>query len=98
MLSAPNYENIIIDVVGTKKNVGLIQLNRPKALNALCKPLFVEIGKAVKDFDSNDSIAAIIITGKVTLWHCTEMEVHSESSTVTIMESADELFGIIPAY
>ncbi|XP_049868839.1 probable enoyl-CoA hydratase, mitochondrial [Pectinophora gossypiella] len=61
--AAPSYENIKIDVVGTKKNVGLIQLNRPKALNALCKPLFVELGKAVVDFDADDSIAAIIITG-----------------------------------
>ncbi|XP_059059141.1 probable enoyl-CoA hydratase, mitochondrial [Achroia grisella] len=61
--AAPAYENIKIDVVGSKKNVGLIQLNRPKALNALCKPLFVELGKAVVDFDNDNSIAAIIITG-----------------------------------
>ncbi|KAJ2939199.1 hypothetical protein O0L34_g8513 [Tuta absoluta] len=61
--AAPAYENILIDVVGSKKNVGLIQLNRPKALNALCKPLFVELGKAVMDFDKDESIKAIIITG-----------------------------------
>lgn len=60
---APQYENIKVDVVGSKKNVGLIQLNRPKALNALCKPLFVELGKAVNEFDADQSIAAIIITG-----------------------------------
>ncbi|KAJ8727919.1 hypothetical protein PYW08_016304 [Mythimna loreyi] len=57
------YENIKTDVVGTKKNVGLIQLNRPKALNALCGPLFVELGQAVRDFDADEKIAAIIITG-----------------------------------
>lgn len=62
--TAPTYENIKVDVVGAKKNVGIIQLNRPKALNALCKPLFEEIGKAVKDFDADTSISAIIITGK----------------------------------
>ncbi|GBP84110.1 Enoyl-CoA hydratase, mitochondrial [Eumeta japonica] len=61
--AAPNYENIKIDVVGSKKNVGLIQLNRPKALNALCKPLIEEVGKAVKDFDADDKIAGIILTG-----------------------------------
>lgn len=61
--AAPTYENIKIDVVGTKKNVGIIQLNRPKALNALCGPLFKELGKAVQDFDADESIAAIIITG-----------------------------------
>nr|CBH09259.1 putative enoyl-CoA hydratase precursor [Heliconius melpomene]CBH09263.1 putative enoyl-CoA hydratase [Heliconius melpomene] len=61
--SAPQYENIKIDVVGQKKNVGLIQLNRPKALNALCNALFKELGAAVKDFDADEKIAAIIITG-----------------------------------
>nr|XP_021192675.2 probable enoyl-CoA hydratase, mitochondrial isoform X6 [Helicoverpa armigera] len=61
--TGPAYENIKIDVVGTKKNVGLIQLNRPKALNALCGPLFVELGQAVRDFDADNKIAAIIITG-----------------------------------
>ncbi|CAH2106702.1 unnamed protein product [Euphydryas editha] len=61
--TAPEYENIKIDVVGAKKNVGLIQLNRPKALNALCNALFKELRKAVKDFDADDKIAAIIITG-----------------------------------
>lgn len=63
LTTAPAYENIKTEVVGSKKNVGLIQLHRPKALNALCKPLFVELGKAVLDFDADDSIAAIIITG-----------------------------------
>ena len=61
--TAPVYENIKIDVVGAKKNVGLIQLNRPKALNALCKPLFLELGKAVNDFDADPTIAAIVLTG-----------------------------------
>ncbi|XP_026333027.1 enoyl-CoA hydratase, mitochondrial-like [Hyposmocoma kahamanoa] len=61
--AAPTYENIKINVVGSKKNVGLIQLNRPKALNALCMPLFIELGKAVKDFDADGTISAIIITG-----------------------------------
>lgn len=33
-------------------------------MNALCNALFKEIGKAVKDFDADEKIAAIIITGK----------------------------------
>nr|XP_049699632.1 enoyl-CoA hydratase, mitochondrial isoform X2 [Helicoverpa armigera]XP_049699633.1 enoyl-CoA hydratase, mitochondrial isoform X3 [Helicoverpa armigera]XP_049699634.1 enoyl-CoA hydratase, mitochondrial isoform X4 [Helicoverpa armigera] len=61
--TGPAYENIKVEVVGAKKNVGLIQLNRPKALNALCGPLFVEVGQAVKDFETDDKIAAIVITG-----------------------------------
>lgn len=29
--------------VGVKKNVGLIEFNRPKALNALCDQLMTEV-------------------------------------------------------
>jgi len=46
-----------------KKNVGFIQLNRPKALNALCDALMKELGKAVKDFDNDEKIGAIVLTG-----------------------------------
>ncbi|XP_026490813.2 probable enoyl-CoA hydratase, mitochondrial [Vanessa tameamea] len=61
--TAPEYENIKVDIVGAKKNVGLIQLNRPKALNALCNALFKELGKVVIDFDADEKISAIVITG-----------------------------------
>lgn len=41
--SGSTHEFIKVDVVGTKKNVGLITLNRPKALNALCTGLMDEV-------------------------------------------------------
>ncbi|XP_015607894.1 probable enoyl-CoA hydratase, mitochondrial [Cephus cinctus] len=59
----PNYEHIKIEPVGEKKNVGLITLNRPKALNALCDKLMVEINDAISKFDANESIGAVVITG-----------------------------------
>ena len=37
------YEYILVE---TRGPVGLITLNRPKALNALCAGLIVELGKA----------------------------------------------------
>ena len=54
------YENIIAEKKG---NVGLITLNRPKALNALCAALIDDIGAALDDFESDDNIRAIVITG-----------------------------------
>jgi enoyl-CoA hydratase len=51
------------DVVGEKKNVGLITLNRPKALNALNKGLMSEVARALGEFESDKSIGAIVITG-----------------------------------
>lgn len=61
--SAASYEYIKVDKVGANKNVGLITLNRPKALNALCNGLMIEVSKIINEFDNDDSIGAIIITG-----------------------------------
>lgn len=58
-----NYEYIKVETVGEKKNVGLITLNRPKALNALCDKLMTEVTDAVSKFDNNDGIGAIVLTG-----------------------------------
>ncbi len=46
-----------------EKGVGQITLNRPEAYNALCTPLLDEVSSAIKDFDSDDSIGAIVLTG-----------------------------------
>jgi enoyl-CoA hydratase len=54
------YENIIVE---TKGHVGLITLNRPKALNALSSPLIAELGRALDGFEADDEIGAIVITG-----------------------------------
>jgi len=43
--------------------VGLIELNRPKALNALCEELIAELNIVTKDMDQDDSVGAIVITG-----------------------------------
>jgi len=54
------YNNIIVE---TRENVGLITLNRPKALNALNKETQEEIIAAAQAFDADEAIGAIVITG-----------------------------------
>ncbi|MEQ8364108.1 MAG: enoyl-CoA hydratase-related protein [Cyclobacteriaceae bacterium] len=44
-------------------NVALIELNRPKELNALNPQLMQEMRDALLDLDKNDNVRAIIITG-----------------------------------
>jgi len=61
--STPSYEYIKVDTVGTNNRVGLVQLNRPKALNALCIGLMAEVIQAMKEFDKNPTIGAVVITG-----------------------------------
>jgi len=60
MEPAVNYENILVTTQG---RVGLITLNRPKALNALNDALMDELGTALRLFDADDGIGAIVITG-----------------------------------
>jgi len=43
--------------------VGLIRLNRPHALNALCDQLMAELGAQLLAFDADEAIGAIVITG-----------------------------------
>ena len=50
-------------LVETHGKTGLIRLNRPQALNALCDQLMIELGTALRAFDKDPAIAAIIITG-----------------------------------
>jgi len=54
------YEHIIVEKRG---RVGLITLNRPKALNALCSPLIAELGEAIDAFEADDEIGAMVLTG-----------------------------------
>lgn len=54
------YETIITE---TRGKVGLITLNRPKALNALNSEVLADIVAAVKAFDADESVGAMVVTG-----------------------------------
>jgi enoyl-CoA hydratase len=60
-MSTTNYENIEVRVEGGK--VGIVTLNRPKALNALNDALMTELGQALKAFDADEDIGCMIVTG-----------------------------------
>ncbi len=55
-----SYENILVEMHG---KVGLIQLNRPKALNALNDQLMDELGEALSKFDADENVGCIVLTG-----------------------------------
>ena len=56
-----SYQNIIVERTDTK--VGLIRLNRPKALNALSPELMAELSPALIQFDADPGVGCIVITG-----------------------------------
>jgi enoyl-CoA hydratase len=55
-----SYENILVESRG---RVGLVTLNRPKALNALSPALMNELTQALETFEADDGIGCIVITG-----------------------------------
>ncbi|RKP38305.1 enoyl-CoA hydratase/carnithine racemase [Dimargaris cristalligena] len=54
------YQHLLVE---SRNQVGLVTLNRPKALNALCSDLFTELNEALAKFDNDDGIGAIVLTG-----------------------------------
>ncbi|KAF5320746.1 hypothetical protein D9619_001360 [Psilocybe cf. subviscida] len=59
--SQKSYEYILVS--RPEPSVVLVTLNRPKALNALCSPLFQELNEALKEADEDDSVGAMVLTG-----------------------------------
>jgi len=55
-----SYSSILIETI---ESVGLIRLNRPKALNALNKTVMSEVVDALRNFDDDERIKTIVITG-----------------------------------
>lgn len=54
------YQNVLVETHG---RVGLIRLNRPKALNALNDQLMDELGDALVKFDADEQIGCIVVSG-----------------------------------
>ena len=54
------YETILVE---TRGKVGLVTLNRPKALNALNSAVMEEVVAALQAFEADEAIGAIVLTG-----------------------------------
>jgi enoyl-CoA hydratase len=54
------FEHIVVSIQGP---VALLQLNRPKVLNALNSALMIELGQALDELDANEAVRCLIIHG-----------------------------------
>lgn len=54
------YENILVE---TRGGVGLITLNRPKALNALNSGLMTDLAAAIDAFEADPTVLCMVLTG-----------------------------------
>lgn len=56
-----DYKNILVT---SKNDIGWITMNRPQAMNALNNETIYELERIFIDFNNNDKVKAIIITGE----------------------------------
>ena len=80
-----SYENILTSVDG---RVAVIQLNRPKALNALNSALMDELTSALATFDKDDNIGCMVVTGNERSFAAgADIKEMSNASVVDMMNS-----------
>jgi enoyl-CoA hydratase len=58
-----DFENLLVDRLGTDDRLGRITLNRPEKLNALSGDLYRELDHALHDLEADSSCRVIILRG-----------------------------------
>jgi enoyl-CoA hydratase len=77
------YKNILATVEG---EIGIATLNRPNVLNALSHDLMDELVTALEEFDRNEAVKVIILTGSEKAFAAgADIKEMSEETTVSIM-------------
>ncbi len=54
------FENLLVEKRGA---IGIVTLNRPNALNALCQALMDELVAVIDDFENDAAIKVVVLTG-----------------------------------
>jgi enoyl-CoA hydratase len=79
------YENILVH---QQDKVGIVQINRPKALNALNSPTMAELVVALQAFDTNPEVGCMVITGDQRAFAAgAEIKEMANVTAVTMMDS-----------
>lgn len=77
------YRNIL---TSTEDHIGIVSLNRPGVLNALSHELMGELVKALEEFDRDDNIRVIILTGSERAFAAgADIKEMSDETTISIM-------------
>lgn len=62
-MSSSSAERLVLSKRSPSDKVLILQLNRPKALNALSSPLFEQLNEELEKADKDDGVRAIVLTG-----------------------------------
>ena len=72
----------------TKGKVGIVTLNRPKAMNALSGPLMDELISQLQQFDADENIGAMVISGSERVFAAgADIKAMAEATPVTMLEN-----------
>ena len=79
------YRELQVEVEG---NVGLIQIDRPKALNALNRAVMEELHEALQALEADPQVGAIVITGNERAFAAgADIKEMAEASAVEMLEN-----------
>ena len=85
-----SYETIIYE----KKNaVAKITLNRPEALNAITRTMFLEIGQALDDAEQDDSVRVVVLTGSGESF-CAGVDLKFSAEELKTLQDQQDLFRL----
>ena len=77
------YRNIL---TSTEDQIGIVTLNRPTVLNALSHDLMDELVKALEEFDKDENIRVIILTGSERAFAAgADIKEMSDETTISIL-------------
>ncbi|HBO58756.1 MAG TPA: enoyl-CoA hydratase [Alphaproteobacteria bacterium] len=83
-----SFETITVE---RNEAVGVLTLNRPQSMNALCAAMLGEMTEALKQLDSDDSIRAVVLTGAGGCFAAgTDMAEFGNEATFAVYTSAKE--------
>jgi enoyl-CoA hydratase len=81
-----SYEHIL---TRREKGAGLVQFNRPKALNALSPALMAEVMDALEAFDADPEIGCLVVTGNERAFAAgADIKEMAQASVVDMLDSA----------
>jgi enoyl-CoA hydratase len=83
MMTATKFKNIL---TSTEDQVGIVTLNRPQVLNALSHELMGELVQALEEFDRDENVRAIVLTGSERAFAAgADIKEMSDETSISIM-------------
>jgi len=87
------YEHILTET--REDAVGLITLNRPKALNALCGALLEELMAGMEAFERDDGVSVLVVTGAGEKAFCAGADIVEMSEKSYADVYREDMFGVM---